>query len=204
MPVSPAGYDQRGCFGRRMGGTQAAYPLGVDTAALVISIISLVIAMGSLLWQFVQWKLSAGRPEVALVQGLTEGTTSALTFPIPDDGEPFNFDEMRDQLLAQGVHTDTAIGIEIFNRGRSNVIVKEVVVHFEGAAPVFSPGGQTIGHPLPYRLEPGDQQTWLVKMTLIESMVDAMRATGTAPSGIYMTARFGTGKTPRTPQTLQM
>ncbi|MHC6176198.1 phosphoribosylamine--glycine ligase [Glutamicibacter endophyticus] len=173
--------------------------MNTESIALIISLLSLVIAALSIGWQIAQYLLSAGRPKATLLHGLVS-SAAAYTGPVGSDEKKRSLDG----LLQQGISGVEAIGIQITNHGRAPVIIEKITLFPRGGTMSLVPLGELIGPDLPYKLEPGANSSWYVDYLhatrLIASSREVLRE---KVSGVYMSAQLGTGKSIKTRRTLR-
>ncbi len=170
----------------------------MNTTALVMSAVSLLVAGLSLGWQVAQWLLSAGRPRATLSNGIL-GPGGAYVGPVRKNGEPISFDSLR----AQGITGEEVIGIQVTNHGRASVVIDRIALCPRGGSARFVPIGECVGPSLPFRLEAGSNVSWYLPAHNADSLVRASRALGEQVSGVYMNATLGTGRSIETPETMR-
>ncbi len=174
--------------------------MAVETAALLISVVSLVLAGLSLGWQIAQWLLSAGRPKAALLHGIWQGT-AAYVRDVGRDGAPFDTSGLRHQ----GIDGQSVVGIRVTNHGRAPVTVVRVEMRARGGDLSVIPPNGPMGPSLPYRLEPGTSASWYMDADDAVALASISRGEvlHQRVTGVYMVAELGTGKAVVTPRTLR-
>lgn len=170
-----------------------------ESIALVISLLSLVIAALSIGWQIAQYLLSAGRPKATLLHGLVS-TSTAFTGPVGTDEKKRSIEG----LLNQGISGVEAVGIQITNHGRAPVIIEKITLFPRGGTMSLVPLRELLGPDLPYKLEPGANSSWYVDYShAIRLIASSREVLEENVSGVYMSAQLGTGKSIKTRQTLR-
>lgn len=169
-----------------------------ETAALIVSAVSLLVAGLSLGWQVAQWLLSAARPKAKLMHGVVDGS-GAYVGPVGRSGARLNVQQLR----PQGIAGPEVIGIQVTNHGRAPLVVERVTVHTRGGQMTFMPVGDLIGPTLPQTIEPGANQSWYTDLDRANALASSSREVlKEQVTGVYMTALLGTGKTIKTPRSL--
>lgn len=132
----------------------------MDVAALIIAVLALVIAAGSLSWQITQWLLSAGRARCVLVRAA--GVEDVMKRVVGAGAEGYS----------------SFIGVEVHNIGRAPLVVK----HY-GYGPRWprkglrrrvrgmGPMGWELGPALPHTIPPGDGATWWTPEDIVRASV---------------------------------
>jgi hypothetical protein len=138
---------------------------GSYSATTIIAVVGVVLALASLAWQAVSFRLSGSRVSVDLRPGMRHGTgTAAVTSPAPV------FPGQMEMMQSQGF-TDPVLAVEVRNAGRSATNIVNVAVLFSNGASysdmVFNP-------PLPFRLEGESEQTWYFERGPVEAYAKAM------------------------------
>lgn len=172
-----------------MDSTQAS----LMTAAIGVSAVSLAVSCLSLGWQIASWLMSAGRVRVELKHGLIN-SGAAFLGPVGKKGTLRNLTSLR----GQGVTGQEVLAIEVVNVGRAPVTVTKYGATLRGAEVSVTPVHDTIGKSLPFRLEPGESETWAIDITSVRALVHAGQVLEPGARNICMTADLGTGKKRRT------
>jgi hypothetical protein len=136
----------------------------VDTAALVIAIVGLVLAAFSLGWQAVTFVLSGPRVKVRLKEGL-RGLGGVIIAPpsiYPDSG--------RASLEADG-YTEHVLAVVVTNSGRSATTVQRWSLNY-GNGVVFTHQLDSRNPVLPHRLEPHTTETWYASVAQVAPIVE--------------------------------
>lgn len=167
-------------------------------ASLIIAIISLVLAAGSVGAQLGTWVLDGGRSRLTLLHGVV-GMGGIVSGPVGRDGSPLDLRTVQ----AQGPTGDELVGVRVANVGRAPLRVTSYGVKLVRPGLAFTPLGDAIGPSLPCTIEPGSSETWYAQMRSARALVAAAGALGTPVSdNIYMTVSLGTGRVRRTRRTL--
>lgn len=169
----------------------------MDIAAFVIACLGFFVAALGLGWQIASWALDGRRVRVRLKHGAM-GRGGAVAGSVPRSGEPRDIASVR----AEGFTGREVIGIEVTNIGRLPVTVRKYSVHAQGTGFAFTPMGEAIGPTMPFRLEPGDSETWYAEMDSARALVESVKAIGRSARRVSMTAELGTGEERRTPTSL--
>jgi hypothetical protein len=169
----------------------------MSTAAFALAIVSLLVAALSLGWQVASWALSGRRVKVRLLHGV-EGRGGFATGLVKRDGSPRRLDSLR----AQGWNGREVLAIEVINVGRSPVTVTSYSVLAVGTGAAYKPVGDAIGPILPYRLEPGESETWYSDMNDARALIHALASINKRASKVLMTVTLGTQTERKTRRTL--
>lgn len=156
------------------------------TGTLLMAVLALIISTASLSWQIVLYLLGASRPVVQLqAGGLVEDEAIIMPIGAADS----------DQLKRHGFGIPV-VAVTIQNRGRLAVSVTSWSIAFDNGAkflpPKWYPNDQS---PLPHRLDPGAEVTFLCELRRIEVAGAGMRDATKPPKYCRGSATFGTGKT---------
>lgn len=157
------------------------------TGTLVVAIVALGISTSTLTWQVVHYALSASRPQVNLrVGALNWG--GAITGPASVIDLP--------ALRAQGADQAVLV-VEVRNRGRLATSVTGWSIKVDNGASFSFPGWKLNEDraPLPHRLEPGAEVSFLCPLENVDRIAIGMRATSRPISSGRATASFGDGRT---------
>lgn len=171
----------------------------MDTAALAIAILGLLVAGLSFGWQIATWALSGRRVDVRLLHGV-QGRGGFAVGEVGRDSRARDMSSMR----AQGWNGAEVIGIEVINIGRAPVTIKSYSVHAVGGGMAYTPHGDIIGRGLPYRLEAGESETWYSDMQDARALLHALPAIGKSASRVRMSVSLGTKQERRTRRTLRV
>lgn len=182
----------------------------MQIAALVIAIVGVALAAGSLAWQAATYVLTGGRAQVDLrVGALNRGGTGMMT------ARPHNLDEVWTQHLAEQGYTRPVVIVRVRNVGRLPVTVQRwslgCLQENSGGGTLFrqiqqrrnprtvselTPIGESIGPPLPHRLEPGTSETWAVDAQAVHTFAVTNRETfNLAVAAVVGKVELGTGRT---------
>ncbi len=157
------------------------------SATLIVAVIALVLSVGSLTWQIAQFLLAGSRVSAELQIGAHSGSAVALR---PADRRPD-----WDRLAAEGF-TEAVLGVTARNKGRIGVTVMSWKVVFDnGLSFSLADYRPNNDKPMPYRLEPGDEVTWLCPAAAVMAAGRSWReAIGDHPGRIRARVTLGTGK----------
>lgn len=137
---------------------------------MTLSIAALGVLLGalSLGWQVRTFALSGGRVKVELRVGAAHGSGSHMvTGPI----RPATRGQA-EALQSQG-YVRPVVAVQVRNVGRLAVTVSGWSLVTSPGGTAFSPVGQSMGPPLPHRLEAGAEETWAVETAPIMAMIHA-------------------------------
>lgn len=166
--------------------------------ALVIACASLVLAAVSLGWQVAAWLMDGRRTRVTLLHGLMS-TGGAYTGKVGRGGRPRDLTS----LHRQGIHGTEVLGVAVTNVGRAPVRVDRYRIELTKGGLSFTPVADAIGPALPYRLQPGETETWYARADSARALVSSMRDIGRrASDDVRAIVQFGTGDEKRTRRTL--
>jgi hypothetical protein len=155
------------------------------TGTLIVSIVALGLSATTLTWQVAQFVLGASRPVVELRYGAHNGF-GALTAPVRVDRGAIDFEE----LTAQG-YNQALLAVQVQNRGRLAVSVMNWSIAFDNGAFFNYPDWQLNDRtPLPFRLEPGAEATWLCPADAVHSAAQVFTAATRARASVSL----GTGR----------
>ena len=159
---------------------------------------SICIAALSLGWQIALWLLGGRRVKVSLLHGVA-GRAGIAAGPV--SANPAGRIEA---MRSQGFNGPELLGIEVVNVGRLPVTVTEYTVRLRGGAVSFTPKGDALGQALPFRLEPGEAESWYVDIAAARTLAQAHRSMGKPGSQAIMSVRLGTKQEKRTRQSLRV
>jgi hypothetical protein len=172
----------------------------VDLAALIIAIVSLVIAGASASWQVAEYLLTGGRPRATLQHG-TMDRGGAYLGEVKRDGRKLDISTVH----AQGLGGKEVLAVEVVNHGRSQVTVAKYALCTEGGSLSYRPVGDTVGPELPFRLQAGESATWYVDMDDVDALAGSeVEVLKNRPRAAYIEVTLGTGKTVRTKRSLRV
>lgn len=158
-------------------------------AAFVLAALSLLIAALSAGWQIYAWMLDGRRVRLTLVHGLF-GRAGAATGRVGRDRLPKDVTQVR----RDGFDGLEVIGVSVTNVGRAPVRIDGYGVELVKGAMSFLPVGDAIGPDLPFRLPPGETETWYAKADDARALVYATRGIQTGVSDdVRMMVKLGTG-----------
>jgi hypothetical protein len=157
------------------------------SGTLVVAILALTVSTSTLTWQIVQFILGSSRVSAELRYGAHNGS-GAMTMPV--GSSPPNFD----QLKSQG-WTELVLAVQVRNSGRLAVSVTNWTIAFDNGGSFTVPSWSVNGHaPIPYRLEPGSEQTWLCPLADVMAAASAFDVTDKPTRHLRARAALGNGK----------
>ncbi|NMI00866.1 hypothetical protein [Pseudonocardia acidicola] len=171
-----------------MPSTTSAMP----TAAFVLALISLVVAVAALTWNVVQFLLTGSRPRVLLLVGAITGNgTGLVTWP-PSKGGASNIRH----LAEQGMKPTPALAVKVVNHGRAPLRVERWSVKEEPSGIKYTPlAGGFVGPELPHDLPAGANAIFALDMEVVQRGAYASAATfGTKNASVVVQVELGTGK----------
>jgi len=171
----------------------------MDMVAIVIAVVGLFVAALSFGWQIATWALSGRRVKVRLMHGV-EGRGGFAVAAVGRGGIPREMSSMR----SQGWTGREVVALEVINVGRAIVTIKSYSVHAVGGGMSYTPHGDIVGPPLPFRLEPGESETWYSDMQDARALVRSLKVVGKSATRVRMAASLGTGKERRTRRSLRV
>jgi len=167
-------------------------------AALIVSAVGLLLAALSFGWQIASWVFDGRRVRVRLLHGAV-GPAGSATGKVGKDRRPKDMKS----LVAEGFDRQEVIGIAVTNVGRAPVRIDRYGVHLAEGGFSFYPIGDAIGPILPFRLAPGETETWLADANDARRLITTTRAIGKkASNDVFMQVELGTGDHRRTRQTI--
>jgi hypothetical protein len=172
----------------------------VQVATFVIAVLGLVVSAVNATWSVAQWKLNGARPAVELIVGAVAANGSGLvSMPVRAGSDP-NFGRLAEQGFTRPV-----IGITVTNTGRLPVRVQRWTIQCAKNGTSFAPVGQSLGPPLPYVLEAGAQETWVVDLQAAKALSSAATViTNKAPEPVVGTVQLGSGQSLKTKESLRV
>lgn len=163
-------------------------------AGFALACLSLVVAGLSAGWQVYAWVLDGRRVRLALVHGVL-GRAGAATGLVGRDRAPNDLSRLR----SQGFDGPEVVGVSVTNVGRAPVRIDRYGVQLVEGGMSFLPVGDALGPELPFRLPPGETETWYAKVDDARALVFATRGVVRRVSNdVRMTVDLGTGDTKRT------
>lgn len=177
-----------------VGGHLYGFPM--DIAALVIACFGAIMAVLSLGWQIAAWMMEGRRVRVVLKHG-SMGQNGVAVGMVRRSGKP---NDLRN-VIAEGFTGREVLGITVTNIGRAPVTVTKYWAVLIRGALSFSPIGGQIGSPLPFRLQPGESESWYVDMLDVNALVTtaaAVRKKGKFRRKVCMSVELGTGDIKKT------
>ena len=153
----------------------------------------------SLGWQIASWTLSGRRAKVRLMHGVA-GRGGFAMGAVDRDGAPKRVNTMR----SHGWDGPEVLAIEVINVGRATLTVTGYSIHAVGTGMSYSPIGDRIGRELPFRLEPGEAETWYADMQDARALVHSLAALGKSATRVNMSVSLGTRQELKTPTSLRL
>ncbi len=132
----------------------------MTVTALVLSILGIVLATASLIWNYVQFRLSGPRVRVRILRGAKSTTAVASAAGSASEA---NFEMLRDQGF-----TEHLVGVEVSNVGRAPTEVQKCSAEFGGFG--FTVMQDPSNPALPHRLEAHSSATWWVPLDPIRQI----------------------------------
>ncbi|MFB9749216.1 phosphoribosylamine--glycine ligase [Leifsonia shinshuensis] len=166
--------------------------------ALLVSVFSLCVAALSLGWQIALWLLGGRRVSIQLRHGVL-GDGGIAAGPV-GNGKANDISSMRHQVFVG----PEVVGVDVINVGRLPLTVSEYSLRVKGGQFSFVPHGEVIGRPLPFRLEPGESETWYVDAADARALARVHRDMGKRVAEVFMAVKLGTREEKRTKQTLAL
>jgi hypothetical protein len=153
-----------------------------------------VLALVSLGWQSVTWKLSGSRAKAKVLKGAIQRTgTAYVTLPPSRSWEEIGGTNYTSQGFAR-----KALFLRVINTGRQPVQIENWKVRFPGKVrlgQLHSP----LGPPFPYRLEVSASQQWGIELTDLTDMVNMICEDKSRKYvGVRLEVELGHDKTIRT------
>jgi hypothetical protein len=158
----------------------------MTAATLIVAVVGVVLAAGSLIWQAMTFVLSGPRVRVTLEAGLA-GPGGVMVGPL----EAYTIDG-RAALEAQG-YTERVVVVRAINDGRSRARVDYWLILFGNQASFSNPLDPR-NPELPYRLEPGESAIWLVRVADLDALQRKFVDRSAYASLIWAVVRLGTGR----------
>ncbi len=158
----------------------------ISVIGLVVAILGFFLSGVSLAWQAATFVWSGSQVKVALRYG-ARNLSSVVTFP--------KWPATWNVLSSQG-YTVPVLAVEARNVGRLPVSVTKIEAVLESGHSLVQ-----LEHPperlLPYRLEPGSEQTWFIEMQNVSALISASQQVAgkeLRPTRVSMRVHLGTGK----------
>lgn len=159
-----------------------------EILTLTISALALLVAALSAGWQFASYALEGRRIKLTLVHGAM-GRAGFVVGPVGRGGQPRDLRSVR----ADGFVGTEVLGVTATNVGRAPVTITQYSVALRRGGFSFRPVGDRIGPELPYRLQPGESETWYAEMQSARALVFASAAVKQVSRSVRMTVTLGTG-----------
>lgn len=169
-------------------------------AAFIVAALGLMVASLSFGWQITSWIMDGRRVRVRLLHGAM-GHHGVAVGKVSRDRQPRDVNA----VIAEGFTGEEIIGIAVTNVGRAPVRIDKYAVALARGGMSFIPIGDAIGPDLPFRLPPGETETWYARADDARRLISATRSIGhAASSDVYMSVELGTGDVRKTRQTVIM
>lgn len=168
----------------------------MDIAALLIACFGAVMAVLSLGWQIAAWMMEGRRVRVVLKHGAM-GHNGFAVGAVERSGKPRDLHS----VIAEGFTGRDVLGVTVTNLGRAPVTVTKYSTILIGGALSFSPIGSQIGPILPFRLQPGESESWYADMLDVSALVQTAAAVSKKRKvrrRVCMAVELGTGDIKRT------
>lgn len=169
----------------------------MQVATFVIATLSLLVALTALGWNITQWRLSGGRPRATLVLGALAPGGAIVAEPGFDLARNF------DQLAAQG-YDRRVIGVRVTNTGRTAIRVQRWAVQCEDSGIAYVPLADAIGPTLPYSVEAGAQESWLVDLQTASALTYANEGVSGKREPVRVTVELADGQTLRSDRSVHV
>lgn len=170
----------------------------MTVAAFIVAALGLLVAALALGWQIAAWLYDGRRVRVSLVHGAISSSL-AVTGKVERDRQPRDLSSS----YIPGFVGREVIGIAVTNVGRAPVRIDRCTVVPRIGALSFTAHGNIVGPDLPYRLPPGETETWFVDATDVRALITSNAGTNRRASrDVAMTVVLGTGDSRRTRRTV--
>lgn len=167
-------------------------------ASFIIAALGLLVAALALGWQIAAWLYDGRRVRLQLVHGAVS-PSMAVTGKVGRDRQP---KDLSSAYIPGFVGRDV-VGVAVTNVGRAPVRIDRCTVVPRVGPLSFTSHGNTVGQALPYRLPPGETETWYVDADDVRALISTNLSRGqTASYDVAMTVELGTGDTKRTRQSV--
>lgn len=176
----------------------AMHKSSLDLANFVVAVLAVALAIISLLWQAITWRLSGGMAKVNLFLGAIDSTGSAyITVPAK-----YSIGEM-ERLKRQGFSRKVAI-LTVWNTGRLPITVHGWQIEFQKRYKILQTSF-VMGPDLPFRIDIGESGTWAVDLQKIAAISSALESSAGSKSVKIRTAiKLGDSRLIRAPQTMRL
>ena len=168
----------------------------MEIATLAIAVLGVTLGALSLGWQVASFLLAGGRVKVELQIGAVHGSGSAMvTGPVRTTTAG-----QAEALRSQG-YTRPVAAVQVHNVGRLPVTVTDWSLVASPSGIAFQPVGQSIGPPLPHRLEAGAMERWAVDLAPVAALRAAAAAALKIPAErieVHGRVALGDGRTTET------
>ncbi len=134
---------------------------------MIVGVLGLVLASISISWQAASYLLTGGRVKVSLRVG-GFGNGAMVTAP------PASLTASWWDGLAKQGYKQPIVAVRVANVGRQPVTVARWGLK-SGLGMSLYPMADSIGQPLPHRLEVGESETWAVDMAHVDAFIQAVR-----------------------------
>lgn len=134
----------------------------MEIAALIVSIIAIVISFASMVWNGVSWKLDGARLDVT--------TSHSVVMP------------------AMG--NIRCLAITVVNRGRMATIINNLAIlcDDEDRKLIFAPHAYPLGMEIPKKIEAGEEVAYFLA---IDAMAEVLKANNISPNGLRVLLSTG-------------
>jgi hypothetical protein len=159
------------------------------TVSLLISVLALGVALGTLAWSVASFWLSGARFRVDIRYGF-RGAGAVVSKP--------EYDPSVDSLMVSQGFTEEVFGVQVRNVGRAAGTVTGWTIRVAGFG--YSNPRDPLNPSLPRKIDSGETESWWGEARAIYATISAARAIGPVPSPVRVHAEvdLGTGKTLRT------
>jgi len=155
----------------------------LSLAALIVSIVSLVLAVASITWQAASFHLAGSRVKVTLKKGAAGSGNLVLGHvQVPT--------ESMEDLAAQGIG-EPVIAIEARNVGRLGVSVVAWGVVLENGFEFIQSEPVLGNKAMPHRMDAGDLARWSAPLAPVKA---AVRVSENEALNVWMYVELGTGR----------
>lgn len=179
---------------RRMPTVSANSVTPVETVALAISVLSLILAGAAFGWQVLSWFLGGGRARATLRHGVL--TPSGIVTRAVGRDAATDYAGFRDV----GPIVAEILEVRVVNHGRLPLLVESYEVEMrDGGSLSFTPIGEAQGtHPLPHELRPGHRASWWTTMANVDALVNASQVIKRGSQVVGMSVVLADGRKIRT------
>jgi hypothetical protein len=162
-------------------------------ASFVFSAVALALSGAAFGWQILSWFMSGGRVRAQLRIGCAN---SAGIVSTPADLLKNGWFE---RLARQG-YVQPIAAVRVHNRGRLPVYINRWGVEVASAS--FNPVAGSIGPDLPFKLEPGQDETWALPLEAVLMPMNSSREVFGGSDKLNGFVVLGTGKEIKTSETV--